>query len=361
MGMGEIKLLSLALATSLTIGSFVPAVYAAPKTSSAKPGVNCKTAFEVAKHKSQFILCVSINGQRTWVRINRPPTNKSSATNVVNRWLASVPLEDVEASVTALLPQQEHLDEVTRALQERDATSTALNEARLSAQHLQSEIANLPNQIAQALAISDQAKAAMQPSLNELKAAEARVSSLSGSYSSALNTQAVLIAEITLCMFGFRSCRPGQYDAELARAGNTIAQYESAVAVANSARTKYDGFYNDYKRKYDAYAALFNRRNTANSELAKANGDIQSLQAVIPSLDDTLMRAQKRIQIPAQLEAMVPIMRQLETNLQSRAKLVTVAKNDSWVKSFAQTQGIWLQLSNERAKFNKYVGELQNL
>ena len=276
-------------------------------------------------------------------------------------WMRSIPTSGLEAIVEASQPLEEHAIALTIAQQERDANVNALNQTQTTIQQLQSEISSLPAQISEALAISEQAKAAMQPALNELKAADARVSSLSSSYYSAVDTQYIITAEIVLCTFGFRTCTPGQYDSALANANATVAAYESARAAAASALARYDGYYNDYKSKYDAYASLYERREVANNELAQANLDLKNYQAVIPSLEDTLMRAHKRIDNRVLILALIPTIQSLESALRQQVKTLSQGKPAAWEKSFSRVQGTWLQLNAKRIELSKLWNELQGL
>jgi len=359
--MGAKKLLALFIFVGFAFSTtLVPAV-ANPKTPAPKLGSNCKSPGEVVKVGTKYLFCMNSGGQRTWVSVGKPPASRQSAIKVSKSWLATIPTGGVDVIVEASQPQQEHADLLVTAQGNRDLNAAALNQALAAVQQLQSEINDLPNKIATALAISEQAKAAMQPSLNELKAADATVTSLSSSYSAALNTQYIITAEIILCTFGFRSCTPGQYDAELARANATVSRYESAKAAAAGARAKYDGYYRDYKEKYDAYAALFDRRGAINDELARANADVNNFQAVMPSLDDSLMRAKKKVDHRVLLLGLASEIDTLEAALTKQTGLLSKSNSKSWSKSFNSTQSIWLQLSSKRTALTKVWNELQAL
>ena len=359
--MGASRITSILGIFTIMLGLTVPPAQATPKPPTPKIGADCKTANDVQKVKTKYLFCLRENGIRTWVFGVEPPSTKKSMITSTNRWLATLPFQGTEEMVAVSQPQQAHADALTVAQQNRDANANAMAQSGAKTEQLQNEINGLPNQIAQALTIADQARAAMQPSLNELKSADATVSSLSSAYYSAVDTQYIITAEIVLCTFGFRTCTPGQYDAALSQANATVSRYESARASAAGARAKYDGYYRDYKIKYDNYSTLFNRKAVANTELIKANGHTQNLQSVMPSLEDTLSRAHKVIDNRALILALVPALTKLETTLRVQVRKLKKAKEASSLRTFNGAQSTWLQLTKKRSELVKNWTELQSI
>ena len=343
------------------IAAPAPTLQAAPKVPAPKVGAPCKTANASEVTKSRNYFCLKDNGQNKWVIVRKQPSSKRSAQKLLKKWLQTLPTPWSQEMISASQPQQAHLDALTVAQQNRDANSAEVSQASAQIQQLQNEIAGLPDQISLAQVSQEQAKSVMRASLNELKSADAIVSSLSASYSSAMDNKYVITTEIVLCTFGFRACTPGQYDAALSRANATVARYESAEAVAAGARARYDGFYRDYKTKYDAYSALFDRKNTAHGELSQVVAHKGNLEAVIPSLEDTLSRAHLAISLRAEILNLVPSITQLENALKIQSVKLSKSGKRSAMKKFSAIQGNWLRLGLQRSEVNTKWTRLQSL
>ncbi len=298
-------------------------------------GAPCSALWKSVKVGKNKLQCADTASGGAWVRISATPKSQTEANAQLAAWAAALGIDgqaDMEAAVSGASTLQ---DQLTIAQQQRDANAQIIADQTARVNALNQEISDLPNAIADALSASKAAEVALQPSKQAYMTAQSTVSSMSGSYQSALTNQYVNVANTVLCTFGFRVCSPSSSSSSSYYA-SIISQYNSASAQLASAKARYDAYYSDYKSKYDKYSTLSNRQPSAQAELADANAKIGGAKGASDGLESALATAHTRLDTISTLTGQLANFSASMTALAAALTPEAIQAAPDWKSYFAQ-------------------------
>lgn len=298
-------------------------------------GAACSALWKSVKVGKGKLQCAETTSGGAWIRIIATPKSPVEANAQLAVWAASLGIDyhaDMEAAVGGASTLQ---DQLTIAQQQRDVNAQIITDQTARVNALNQEISGLPSAVTDALSASKAAEVALQPSKQAYITAQNAVTSLSGSYQSALSNQYVNVANTVLCTFGFRVCSPSSSSSSNYYS-SIITQYNSASAQLASAKARFDAYYADYKSKFDRYSSLSNRQPAAQAELADANAKIGGAKGASAGLETALATAHTRFDTIATLTDQLANFNASSAALASALTPEAIQAAPEWKSYFAQ-------------------------
>ena len=198
--------------------------------------------------------------------------------------------------------------------------------ARISA--LQAEIRDLPGRTSAAYATSQTASSNLEAPKREYQALSSQANIYYSQYASLDSARISHLGCKILEMFGHGGpC--GTFNESAYYSAKT--QYELAENRADTAYANYTRLFNDYKGKYDAYKALFDRQATAQSELNAATNQSNEADAGIPGAEAHLNASHSVIAELRLLQSSITLADSAGVQLQ---ELIQKPLGANWKKEF---------------------------
>lgn len=274
-----------------------------------------------------LLSCMNVSGARIW--ISTPlPKGIAEAKKLVSAWDTSALPTDSIIRFHARSSDDYVQQRLTLAQQKRDALvgMKASLTARISA--LQSEIGALPSQISVAQVASRTALSNLETPKREYQTLTSQANIYYSQYARLDSARISHLGCKILEMFGMGgSC--GTFNESAYYSAKT--QYELAKYRADTAEANYNRLFNDYKVRYDAYKALFDRRATAQSELSVATNQGNEVEAGIPGAEAHLKASHAVIADLRLLQSSITLADSAGVQLQ---ELVQKPLGANWKKKF---------------------------
>lgn len=319
-----------AIASALLFAGLTSPAFAATKA-----GDSCKKTGQiqsVKKGKGELV-CLKVAGSKTWVFVPLAST-KANAIKTINTWRGPstdlAPPNVQVISFFAISSGPYVADRLTLAQQGRDQLANQASALRTQQAALQAETTSLPSQVAQALSISEQAKAALDEPKKAYTSAASEAAILDSQYTSAYNNYVSYVSCKTLEMFGYGGpC--GYFDS--AGYSSIKYRYEAAQARADALWAAYTAKYNDYKAKYDEYRRLYDRQSTVQADL---NGVTAELAQTTGALGAAEAHLRASHETNGQLQQLRASLARWDASTNRLQQLATKKVSSNWAKEYGR-------------------------